>query len=54
VVISVILLIVGIDQIAGGVFVYRSHRAAHVGIEILVIALSSAAMTFLMFLLLLL
>lgn len=45
-----ILLIVGIDQIARGVFVYRSHRAAHIGIEILVITLSSAAMTFPMFL----
>jgi uncharacterized membrane protein HdeD (DUF308 family) len=45
-VISVILLIVGIEQIAGGMFLYRNQRAAHVGIGIFVIALAVAAIAF--------
>jgi uncharacterized membrane protein HdeD (DUF308 family) len=48
-VISVILLIVGIEQIAGGMFLYRNPRAAHVGIGILVIALAVAAIAFRVF-----
>jgi uncharacterized membrane protein HdeD (DUF308 family) len=46
VVVSVILLIVGIEQIAGGMFLYRSQRATHVGIGVLVIALAIATITF--------
>jgi uncharacterized membrane protein HdeD (DUF308 family) len=46
-VISVILLIVGIEQIVGGMFLYRNQRAAHVAIGILVIiALAVAAIAF--------
>jgi uncharacterized membrane protein HdeD (DUF308 family) len=47
-VISVILLIVGIEQIAGGMFLYRNQRAAHVGIGIIlvIIALAVAALAF--------
>ena len=42
-VISVILLIVGIEQIVRGMFLYKYQRAAHVGMGILVIALAVAA-----------
>jgi len=44
--VSIILLIIGIEQIAGGLFLYRNHRAAHAGIGILVIALAAAAVGF--------
>jgi uncharacterized membrane protein HdeD (DUF308 family) len=46
VVVSVILLILGVEQIAGGIFLYRNQRAAHIGIGILVIALAIAAIAF--------
>jgi uncharacterized membrane protein HdeD (DUF308 family) len=45
-VISIILLIIGIEHIAGGILLYRNHRAAHIGIGILVIALAGAALAF--------
>jgi uncharacterized membrane protein HdeD (DUF308 family) len=46
VVVSVILLILGVEQIAGGIVLYRNQRAAHVGIGILLIALAIAAIIF--------
>lgn len=46
IVISVILLIIGIEHIAGGILLYRKHCAAHIGIGILVIALAGAAVAF--------
>lgn len=46
VVISVILLILGFEQIAGGIFHYRNQRAAHVGMGILVMGLAIAAIAF--------
>lgn len=46
VVISVILLMFGVEQIAGGIFYYRNQRAAHVGIGVLVIALAIATIVF--------
>jgi uncharacterized membrane protein HdeD (DUF308 family) len=49
VVISIILLIIGIEHIAGGILLYRNHRAAHIGIGILVIALAGAAVAFPLF-----
>src|SRR5919202_4416072 len=46
IVLSIILLIIGIEQIAGGMFHYRNQRVAHVGIGILVIGLAIAAIAF--------
>jgi Short repeat of unknown function (DUF308) len=47
-IISVILLIFGIEQIVGEIFLYKSQRGAHIGIgiEILVIILAGFAMAF--------
>lgn len=49
IIISIILIIIGIEHIAGGTMIYQNHRAAHIGIEILVIALASAAVAFPLF-----
>ncbi len=46
VVVSIILLMLGIEQIAEGLFHYRNQRAAHVGIGALVIGLAIAAIAF--------
>jgi uncharacterized membrane protein HdeD (DUF308 family) len=46
---SIILIIIGIEHIAGGTMIYQNHGAAHIGIGILVIALASAAIVFLLF-----
>ena len=46
IVLSIVLLIIGIEQIAGGMFHYTNQRVAHVGIGILVIGLAIAAIAF--------
>jgi hypothetical protein len=43
----IILVMLGVEQIIGGIFHYKNQRAAHVGIGILVIiALAVAAIAF--------
>jgi len=43
---AIILFLFGIEQIVGGIFLYRRSRFAHIGLGILVIILSSIVMTF--------
>jgi uncharacterized membrane protein HdeD (DUF308 family) len=46
-VVSIILVMLGVEQIIGGIFHYKNQRAAHVGIGILIIiALAIAAIAF--------
>jgi uncharacterized membrane protein HdeD (DUF308 family) len=44
--VSIILVMLGVEQIIGGIFHYKNQRAAHVGIGILIIALAIAAIAF--------
>lgn len=46
IIISIILLKIGIEHIAGGLMIYWNHRTAHIGIGILVIALAGAPLAF--------
>ena len=43
---AIILLLFGIEQIVGGIFLYKRSRFAHIGLGILVIILSSIVMTY--------
>src|SRR5918997_6589364 len=43
---AIILLLFGIEQVVGGVFLYRRSRFAHIGLGILVIILSSIVMAY--------
>src|ERR671917_599383 len=43
---AIILLLFGIEQVVGGVFLYRRSRFAHIGLGILVIILSRIVMAY--------
>jgi uncharacterized membrane protein HdeD (DUF308 family) len=43
---AIILLLFGIEQIVGGIFLYKRSRFAHIGLGILVIILSSIVMAY--------
>lgn len=49
VLLSVVLLISGVELIAGGIFHYRSHRAAQIGIGALVVVLAGLVIAFPLF-----
>ena len=43
---AIILLLFGIEQVVGGIFLYKRSRFAHIGLGILVIILSSIVMAY--------
>jgi uncharacterized membrane protein HdeD (DUF308 family) len=43
---AIILLLLGIEQVVGGVFLYKRSRFAHIGLGILVIILSGIVMAY--------